>query len=145
MTGRGSPPYLIVVRASALASISGSYNSTAQAPSRIQLIKLGGGSSGSLLSPARKLLRLSFAGSSTFIEPYCVFGSFALTRTLFSSKIEGFVLHTGFSYDALRCINKRIGSYRSSQSIDFRSLGQAFSTAARLRGRDSYRRVVRKT
>ena len=36
----------------------------AHAPRRIQFVKLAGACSGSLLSPARKLLRLSFAGSS---------------------------------------------------------------------------------
>src|SRR6266403_299027 len=54
----------MVVRASALARSSGSYSLTAHAPTRIQLVKLGGASRGSLVSPARKLLRLSFAGSS---------------------------------------------------------------------------------
>jgi len=38
-------------------------------PTRIQFVKLAGACSGSLLSPARKLLRLSFAGSS-FISVY---------------------------------------------------------------------------
>ena len=47
-----------------------SYNSTAHAPSCIQFVKLCGGWRGSSLSPPRKLLRLSFAGSSTFIELY---------------------------------------------------------------------------
>src|SRR6478672_11870658 len=54
----------MVVRASAVARSSGSYSLTAHAPTRIQLVKLGGASRGSLVSPARKLLRLSFAGSS---------------------------------------------------------------------------------
>src|SRR5256885_13420456 len=58
------PSYLMVVRASAPASNSGSYNSTAHAPACIQAVKLGGACNGSRLSPARKLLRLSFAGSS---------------------------------------------------------------------------------
>src|SRR5436305_9394734 len=57
------PSYLMVVRASAPASNSGSYNSTAHAPACIQAVKLGGACNGSRLSPARKLLRLSFAGS----------------------------------------------------------------------------------
>ena len=46
-----------------MASSSGSYSFAAHAPTRIQFVKLGGASSGSLLSPARKLLKLSFAGS----------------------------------------------------------------------------------
>src|SRR5436853_4084429 len=54
----------MVVRASAVARSSGSYSLTAHAPTRIQFVKLGGASRGSLVSPARKLLRLSFAGSS---------------------------------------------------------------------------------
>src|SRR6266404_5495426 len=58
------PSYLMLVRASALASNSGSYNSTAHAPACIQAVKLGGACNGSRLSPARKLLKLSFAGSS---------------------------------------------------------------------------------
>src|SRR5205809_4606032 len=64
MTRCDLPSYLIVVRASALASSSGSYNSTAHAPARIQAVKLGGACNGSRLSPARKLLKLNFAGSS---------------------------------------------------------------------------------
>src|SRR5436189_1047070 len=57
------PSYLMVVRASAPASNSGSYNSTAHAPACIQAVKLGGACNGSRFSPARKLLKLSFAGS----------------------------------------------------------------------------------
>src|SRR5438477_10418088 len=57
------PSYLMVVRASAPASNSGSYNSTAHAPACIQAVKLGGACNGSRLPPARKLLKLSFAGS----------------------------------------------------------------------------------
>src|ERR1700736_7049132 len=63
MTCCDLPSYLMVVRASALASNSGSYNSTAHAPACIQAVKLGGACNGSRLSPARKLLKLSFAGS----------------------------------------------------------------------------------
>src|ERR1700736_2121300 len=77
MTCCDLPSYLMVVRASALASNSGSYNSTAHAPACIQAVKLGGACNGSRLSPARKLLKLSFAGSS-FI-PYGIsvaFGDF---------------------------------------------------------------------
>src|SRR4029450_671498 len=54
----------MVVRASAVASISGSYNVRAHALSRTHFVKLGGAWRGSLLSPAaRKLLRLSLKGS----------------------------------------------------------------------------------
>src|SRR4029450_198746 len=54
----------MVVRASAVASISGSYNVRAHALSRTHFVKLGGAWRGSLLSPAaRKLLRLSVKGS----------------------------------------------------------------------------------
>ena len=63
MTFCDLPSYLMLVRASALASNSGSYNSTAHAPACIQAVKLGGACNGSQLSPARKLLKLSFAGS----------------------------------------------------------------------------------
>src|SRR6266568_5715839 len=63
MTFWDLPSYLMLVRASALASISGSYNSTAHAPACIQAVKLGGACNGSRLSPARKLLKLNFAGS----------------------------------------------------------------------------------
>src|SRR6266508_3153463 len=87
MTGRGLPRYLISVRASAVARSSGSYNSTAHAPTRIQFVKLAGACNGSSFSPARKLLRLSFAGSS-FIKWYTVFRSLPPLRTVFPSKIE---------------------------------------------------------
>src|SRR5467141_3796837 len=63
MTRCDLPSYRMLVRASALASNSGSYNSTAHAPACIQAVKLGGACNGSRLSPARKLLKLSFAGS----------------------------------------------------------------------------------
>src|SRR3989442_15847853 len=63
MTGCDLPSYRMLVRASALASNSGSYSSTAHAPACIQAVKLGGACNGSRLSPARKLLRLSFSGS----------------------------------------------------------------------------------
>src|SRR4029450_5902392 len=54
----------MVVRASAVASISGSYNVRAHALSRTHFVKLGGAWRGSLLSRAgRKLLRLSLKGS----------------------------------------------------------------------------------
>src|SRR6266513_989255 len=56
------PSYLMVVLASAPASNSGSYNSTAHAPACIQAVKLGGACNGARLSPARKLLKPSFAG-----------------------------------------------------------------------------------
>src|ERR1700719_2858461 len=55
---------MMVVRGSAAASRAGSYNLTAHAPTCIQRVKLGGAWRGSLLSPARKLLKLNFAGSS---------------------------------------------------------------------------------
>src|SRR5437763_17217352 len=80
---------MIIVRASAVARSSGSYNSTAHAPTRIQFVKLAGACSGSLLSPARKLLRLSFAGS-WFIKWYTVFRSLPSLRTARPSKVEGF-------------------------------------------------------
>ena len=57
------PSYLMLVRASALASNSGSYNSAAHATACIQAVKLGGACNGSRLSPARKSLKLCFAGS----------------------------------------------------------------------------------
>src|ERR1700736_49480 len=63
MTCCDLPSYLMVVRASALASNSGSYNSTAHAPACIQAVKLGGACNGARLSPARELLKLRFAGS----------------------------------------------------------------------------------
>jgi hypothetical protein len=68
MTRCDLPSYLMLVRASALASNSGSYDSTAHAPACIQAVKLGGACNGSRLLHARKLIKLSFAGS-TFI-PY---------------------------------------------------------------------------
>src|SRR6184192_566273 len=76
----------------AVESSSGSYNSTAQAPSCIQFVKLDGGCSGSSLSPARKLLKLSFAGS-TFIEPQTPFHSQPSAQTVFSSKTYNFLIH----------------------------------------------------
>src|SRR5437763_11198069 len=87
MTRCDLPSYLMVVRASAPASNSGSYNSTAHAPACIQAVKLGGACSGSSLSPARKLLRLSFAGS-WFIRPYMVYRSLRCPRTVFPSKTD---------------------------------------------------------
>src|SRR5437016_9772442 len=63
MTGCDLPSYRMLVRASALASNSGSYSSSAHAPACIQAVKLGGACNGSRLSPAKKLLKLSFAGS----------------------------------------------------------------------------------
>src|SRR6266550_2697693 len=94
MTGRGLPRYLITVRASAVARSSGSYNSTAHAPKRIQFVKVAGACSGSSLSPARKLLRLSFAGSS-FIKPYLVYRLPSL-RTTQPGKVESFLWFTSF-------------------------------------------------
>src|SRR4029077_10833533 len=95
----------MTVRASAVASSSGSYNSTAHAPTRIQFVKLAGACSGSLLSPARKLLRLSFAGS-LFIHSYTVFRSLPSLRTARPSKVESFCA-SQIPYGILRCITQK--------------------------------------
>src|SRR3984893_1969030 len=54
----------MLLPASPLPRSSRSWSLTAHAPTRIQFVKLGGAWRGSLVSPARKLLKLSFAGSS---------------------------------------------------------------------------------
>src|SRR5438094_9427988 len=105
----------MTVRASAVARSSGSYNSAAHAPRRTQVVKLAGAWSGSLLSPARKLLRLNFAGSS-FIEVCIVLRSPTFPGTLFPSKTDNFVLHQ-IPYEVVRymCIPR---SSVSAQPIE---------------------------
>src|SRR5213592_2441008 len=105
-----------MVRASAVASSSGSYNSTAHAPTRIQFVKLAGACSGSLLSPARKLLRLSFAGS-WFIKWYTVFRSLPSLRTARPSKVEAFCV-SQLPYEVI-CCSRRVPC-RGSQFSEFR-------------------------
>src|SRR5881396_2717527 len=113
----------MVVRASALASNSGSYSSTAHAPRRIQFVKLAGACSGSSLSPPRKLLRLSFAGS-WFITAYTSFRSLRLARTLFPSRTDNFYR----SPDSLRRSPRHPHTTgvpsRGSQSSEFQISGQ---------------------
>ena len=59
---------------------------------RIQFVKLAGACSGSSLSPARKLLKLSFAGSS-FIDLTLRFARNRLAQTVFPSKTDNFLFH----------------------------------------------------
>src|SRR4030095_13288813 len=121
----------MVVRASALASNSGSYSSTAHAPRRIQFVKLAGACSGSSLSPPRKLLRLSFAGS-WFIRPYNFFRPLHFPRKVFPSKTD----NSSDSLDSLRSrpLHPRNGvSCRGSQSSGFRIQDKAFATVVAVR------------
>src|SRR4029453_10750278 len=114
----------MVVRASAPASNSGSYSSTAHAPRRIQFVKLAGACSGSSLSPPRKLLRLSFAGS-WFITPYTSF--LRSSGRVFPSKTDNF----SDSLDSLRSgpLHPHNGvSSRGSQSSGFRIQDKGFAT-----------------
>src|ERR1043166_2135447 len=87
----------MTVRASALPSSSGSYNSAAHAPLCTHSVKLAGACRGSLFSPARKLLRLNFVTSS-FIELCMALRSPTFPGARFPSKTDNF----GTSLDTLR-------------------------------------------
>src|SRR5437762_8306126 len=112
------------MRASAVERSSGSYNSTAQAPSCIQFVKLDGGCSGSSLSTARKLLKLSFAGS-TFIEPQTSFHSQRLHGRCFPAKLSIFSF-TKVPYEFLHSFHRSWSFVSGQQCRGFRMSGLGF-------------------
>src|SRR5713226_9175215 len=135
MTSCDLPSYRMLVRASALASNSGSYNSTAHAPACIQAVKRGGACNGSRLSPARKLLKLSFAGSS-FI-PYGK--SVAVATCSISGQLFYFTRgrRQGLSAPHLGPVVKEINSAERQDQRPKRS-PQGFSTDSKITLPDTF-------